>query len=230
MFKILLVAAAAAGLSATAPQLQSRFSSPDNDYNPSFDASEHLIVFARSKAEFKDAHIYVSRRIADGWVDPEPIAFTDARFSDSDPWLTPDGRTMYFVSNRPTVAEPDKKDLDIWRSQRTERGWSAPEHVAGVSSPGPELGPELHDGVLTFSSVRKGGPGGFDIYAAKRGTHGFEAPRLLAGPFNSAESDSDFTLSFDGRTAAFWRGRKDGASIYLSHRTATGWSTPVKLA
>jgi Tol biopolymer transport system component len=228
--EILLASAVAASLPAPPAQLQTQFSSADNDYNPSLDESERLIVFARSKAGFKDAHIYVSHRLATGWEPPQPIAFTDARYSDSDPWLTPDGRTLYFISNRPTAAEPAKKDLDIWHSHRTVRGWSAPEHIDGVSGPGPELGPELHDGLLTFASVRPGGKGGLDIYAARSRKQGFEAPQPLPGPFNSALDESDFTVSRDGKMAAFWRGNKDGRSLYLSYRTGTGWSEPRKLS
>lgn len=228
MSKLALLALAAS-LSVSGAQLQAPFSSADNDYNPSFDQSERAMVFARSKPEFKDARIFVSHRAKKGWSTPQPISFSDPRYSDSDPWLTPDRRTLYFVSNRPTASEPGKKDLDIWRSHRTTAGWSAPEHVAGVSSRGPELGPELHDGVLTFSSVRPGGKGGLDIYAARLGKNGFETPQLLEGPFNSAESDSDFTRSSDGRAAAFWRGGKGGASIYIAYRRGNGWSEPVKL-
>jgi hypothetical protein len=226
---LLLGAAAAAALFSGDAQMQVPFSSPDNDYNPSLDGSERLLVFARSKADFKDAHIFISHRRAARWSDPRPIDFTDARYSDSDPWLTADGRTLYFVSNRPTPTEPNKKDPDIWRSHRAAAGWSPPEHLADVNSAGPELGPELHHGVLTFSSVRPGGGGGLDIYAARVSGARFEAPRPLAGPFNSSQSDSDYTVSDNGRTAAFWRGSKSAASIYVAYRIAGGWSDPIRL-
>ena len=229
MLKMILAAALAAS-GAYAPVQLADVSSPRNDYNPSFDRAERTMVFARSEAEFRHARIFVSEKKGKTWSEPAPIAFTDARYSDTDPWLMPDGRTLYFISNRPTPTDPAKQDIDIWRAQRTAGGWSAPEHLGDlVNSKGPELGVEFHDGTLTFASVRKGGRGGLDIYMSRLGPNGFEAPQPIGGPFNSAESDSDFTISPDGRRAAFWRGSGATAAIYISRREQGGWSAPVRL-
>ena len=220
---------ALAPLVASAAMLVTSFASPRNDYNPSFDAGERLMVFARSDADFANAKIMVAERQGRSWSRARTIGFSDPRYSDSDPWLTPDGRTLYFVSDRPTATRGNRKDLDIWRSRRTATGWSSPEHLGDdVNSRGPELGPELHDGVLTFASVRRGGVGGLDIYRSAERNGRFGPAELLPGPFNSKESDSDFTLSPDGRLAAFWRGGQT-ASIYISSRTARGWSEPKPL-
>jgi Tol biopolymer transport system component len=226
----LIVAAVLAAAGAYAPVELANVSSAKNDYNPSFDRAERTMVFARSEAEFEKARIFLSEKKNGRWGEPRPIGFTDARYSDTDPWLTPDGRTLYFISTRPTPTDPAKKDIDIWRAQRTLSGWSAPEHLGDiVNSRGPELGVEFHDGLLSFASARKGGKGGLDIYVSKLGPNGFEAPRLMDGPFNSAESDSDFTISPDGRRAAFWRGSGGKGAIYLARREGTGWSEPVRL-
>ena len=225
MFAMLAIAAAAA----LSPTPAAPFSSDRNDYNPSMDSGERTLVFARSDADFANARILVAEREGSSWSDPRPIAFSDDRYSDSDPWLTPDGRTLYFVSNRPTASRPGKTDLDIWRSHRTGDGWSAPEHLGdAVNGTGPELGPEVHDGVLTFASVRKGGVGGLDVYQARERDGAFGPAALLEGPFNSKDSDSDFTISPDGRRAAFWRGGET-AAIYLARRTDAGWGEPVRL-
>jgi hypothetical protein len=212
-------------------QIVAELSSPRNDYNASFDRSERLLVFARSDADFANARIHVSERLRGRWSEPKPIAFSDPHYSDTDPWLTPDGRTLYFASNRPTAARPDKKDLDLWRSRRNRDGnWSAPEHLGeSVNGPGPELGPEFHYGTLYFSAVRKGGKGGLDIYTSQEEAGAFGAPAPLDGPFNSAASESDFTLTADGRLAAFWRMVGDKGMVHVARRTAAGWSDPVAL-
>jgi hypothetical protein len=224
MIKFLVAAAAAA----TAPAvLVATFSSPMNDYNLSYDDAERSLVFARSEAEFQKARIFYSEKRGFAWAQPAPIAFSDERYSDTDPWLTPDGKTLYFISNRPTAARPAKKDLDIWRSRKVGRSWSAPEHLGdAVNSPGPELGVELHRGILYFASARKGGQGGLDIYRSRLGLAGFEPPQPISGPFNSKESDSDFTLSRGGNMAAFWRG---SGVIHIAYREPQGWSQPVPL-
>lgn len=113
--------------------------------------------------------------------------------------------------------------------RRGPKGWSRPEHLGHrVNSPGPELGPEVHGGTLYFSSVRRGGKGGLDIYSAPVSGGSFGTAELLAGPFNSPESDSDFTVSADGRFAAFWRGTET-SRIFLSRRSPAGWSEPKPL-
>lgn len=227
MLRLTLIAALVAASPALDPQVQmvDGVSGSLNDYNFSPDGQGKRAVFARSKAGFADAHIYQVEGRGGGWSDPVPIDFTDPRYSDSDPWLTPDGRTLYFVSNRPTSGVEPRKDLDIWRSRRTGHGWGAPEHLTELSSPAPELGIEQHDGRVYFSSARKGGKGGLDIYSAPVLKNAFGKPEPLEGPFNTAGSDSDFTLSANGRTAIFWRST-DGkhASLYRSTREGRGWS------
>ncbi len=225
--------AALAMIGAAGPaQMMAELSSDRNDYNPSFDRSERLLVFARSDADFANAKIYVSALWRGRWSEPKPIHFSDPRFSDSDPWLTPDGKTLYFASNRPTAARPDKTDLDLWRSHRDRAGlWSTPEHLGDlVNGPGPELGPEVHDGMLFFSAVRKAGKGGLDIYAATENGSGFAAPAPILGPFNTAASESDFTLDAGGTRAVFWRMVGDRGILHTARRTRAGWSDPVPLA
>jgi hypothetical protein len=196
------------------------------------DRDERIAVFARSQADFQQARILVSVRRQGAWSEPQPISFTKAGVSDSDPWLTPDGRWLYFVSDRPAAArEAGRTDLDLWRSRRQANGsWGEPEHLgATINGRGPELGPEVHGGVLTYSAARRSGKGGLDIYAAALVGSGFGAPVLLEGPFNSAESDSDFTIAPDGRTAAFWRGSGGKGRIMVSRRKGAAWGAPVAL-
>ncbi|HEX8578167.1 MAG TPA: hypothetical protein VF655_01065 [Allosphingosinicella sp.] len=226
-----IAAAVLAGGAGAGAQMVAEVSSAANDYNLSEDRGGKLRVFARSEAEFRDAKIYLSERRAGRWSQPRPIAFSDPRWSDTDPWLTPDGRTLYFSSDRPTAAKPDKKDPDLWRARRLSNGgWSAPEHLGEVvNGAGPELGAELHGGVLTWSAAKKSGKGGLDIYRSVERNGAFSPPELLPGPFNTAASDSDFTLSADGRRAAFWRMVGDKGMLHIATRTGAGWSEPQPL-
>jgi hypothetical protein len=227
-----IAAAALAAAGGGLAQMMSDVSSPLNDYNYSEDRAGRTRVFARSEADFAKARIFFSEKKAGKWALPQPIAFSDARWSDSDPWLTPDGKTLYFVSTRPTASRPAKTDLDLWRARRTAGGgWGMPEHLGDVlNGPGPELGPELHDGRLYFNSVRKGGKGGLDIYVAGAlPGGGFGAPEPLQGPFNTAASESDFTIGAAGRIALFWRSEGPRGILHYSRRTAGGWSEPRPL-
>ncbi|HYC05066.1 MAG TPA: hypothetical protein VED40_17365 [Azospirillaceae bacterium] len=235
-----LTAAAIIALAATGPALAldgaaslvepGAVSSELSEYNLVADDAGTLRVFARSRANFEGARIYVSARRGTAWEAPKPIAFTDERYRDSDPWLTPDGKTLYFISDRPPPGQPDKRDLDIWRATRQGESWGAPEHLGdAVNSPGEELGPELQGGVLYFNSSRAGGPGQLDFYAAKMTGGGFEPARVLPAPLNSPQAEGDFTLTRDGTTALFWSTRGGKGEIYAARRQGDGWAEPVKL-
>jgi hypothetical protein len=202
-----------------------------NDYNLSLDARETRLVFARSQPEFKQAQIWTARRDGERWSAPQPVPFSDPRYSDSDPWLTPDGTTLYFVSNRPLQGGAPRDDLDVWRVAVTAHGFGAPEHLSAVASAGQELGPEVHDGWLYFNSTRPGGPARLSIYRARVDGAGFAAPQALGAPFNDGQAQGDFTLSPDGRVALFWsiRGDSKDGDLFAAVREGAGWSAAMRL-
>jgi hypothetical protein len=202
-----------------------------NDYNMSLDAAGQRMVFARSDAGFKDSRIWYARRDGQGWSEPAQVPFSDPRYKDSDPWLTPDGGTLYFVSNRPVRGEAPNASLDIWRVAVQAEGFGTPEHLAAVASDGDELGPELHDGALYFNSSRKGGPAQLSLYRAVARGNGFEAPQALPAPFNDGSIQGDFTLSPDGQVALFWSRRGEVADIdlFASCKGPEGWLPAVRL-
>ena len=204
-------------------------STSSNEYNLSMDASHSTLVFARSEADFSNAHIWIAKREGQGWSVPAQVGFSDARYSDSDPWLAPDGRTLYFVSNRPLRGEQPRNNLDIWRVSRRDDGFGSPEHLGAINSEAQELGPEVHDGWLYFNSGRKGGPADLSIYRVRLDSA--SAPEPLPPPFNDGAAQGDFTLSPDGTVAIFWSER-DGsqdADLFAVRRKGSEWSKPVRL-
>lgn len=204
--------------------------SPLSDYNLSESADGQRRVWARSKANFAGAHILESQRGPGGWSEPRELPFSDTRWRDSDPWLTPDGRTLYFVSDRPVPARPDGHDLNIWRAGLGPEGWGRPEPLGDeVNSPAEELGPELHGGRLYFGSNRPGGLGGLDLYAAEQRDGGFAPAQPLPAPVNSAASEGDPTFSPDGRTLVFWRLIDRQLVLHRTERSGGGWTEPVAL-
>jgi len=149
---------------------------------------------------------------------------------DSDPWLTPDGLTLYFVSDRPTAARGDRRDLDIWRSIRRNGEWQEPEHLGEVNGRGEELGPEVHDGVLYFATALQSGLGGLDIYFATASSDGFGPRQPMPEPINSPDSESDFTLNPEGDKALLWRSANGRGLLHLTCRQADGrWMVPTPL-
>jgi hypothetical protein len=206
-------------------------STAQNEYNLSMDAAQSTLVFARSEVDFKNAHLWIAQRDGQRWSDPAQVSFSDPRYSDSDPWLAPDGRTLYFISNRPVSGDQPRKDLDLWRVSRHAGGFGTPEHLAALDSDAHELGPEVHDGWIYFNSSREGGPAHLSIYRARLNGSSFDAPEPLPAPFNDGAAQGDFTLSQDGTIALFWSERdgSEDADLFATRRNGSGWSTPVRL-
>lgn len=204
-----------------------------NDFNLSMDAGERLLVFGRSSTgDFSDAQVWMARRDGSGWDTPARAPFSDPRWRHSDPWLTPDGRWLYFVSNRPAPGRDEaREDLDLWRAPIEGGRVGALQHLAAASSPGEELGPELHQGWLLFNSTRSGGPAPLSLYRARLDKGLPLAPEPMPAPFNEGRVQGDLTFSPDGRTALFWsvRGESKEPDLFASRREGQGWSAAVRL-
>jgi hypothetical protein len=115
-------------------------SSPLFESHAAFDPKTGDLYFVRSSPAFEGWRIFVSSCTAKGWSEPRPPAFAGDGV-EADPWFTPDGRSLYFISTR-SRSDPKRKDLDIWRVGRGADGvWAAPVRLPEpVNSAGTERG------------------------------------------------------------------------------------------
>ena len=179
---------------------------------------EHRIAFSRDgkTAYFRvslDAYpwerLVSSRREGGRWAPAETLPFSGT-YNDTDVFLTEDGRTLYFSTDRPVNAgEPIKDDFDVWAVDREGAGWGAPYHLgAEINTPTfHELYPSLsRDGTIYFNSNRPGGLGEWDIYRARATcvhARGFAAAENLGPAVNSAAWEYNPWISPDGRFLVF---------------------------
>ena len=63
--------------------------------------------------------IFVADRVGDSWGVPVVAAFSD-EFADQDPFVSPDGRWLYFVSDRPAPGK-ETPGADLWRDRPLRR-------------------------------------------------------------------------------------------------------------
>jgi Tol biopolymer transport system component len=199
--------------------------------------------FAESPEFFpftRRATIYVSHFVDGAWTEPVVAPFSGV-YSDIDPFLSPNGKRLYFSSIRPVDGVP-RTDIDIWMVERTAEGWGEPIHLGPeVNSPNAdELYPSVSArGTLYFASGPFFPQAGrhWDIYRAERDGSGF-APREALGPgVNTAPSASDPHLqaawefnpeiSVDGRTLVFTSLRPGGfglGDLYVSRLVKGEWT------
>ncbi len=172
------------------------------------------------------ATIVLMRREAGRWGPPHLAPFS-GRFRDLEPCFSPDGRRLYFVSDRAAPADSAKKDFDVWFVERTGDGWGPPRNAGpAVNTDQDEFYPSLpRDGALCFTATRAGGRGGEDIWRAPAQGEGF-GPAAPIDSVDTAAGEYNACVSPDGGTLVFGR---DG-DLFASFRRPDGsWSAGRRL-
>jgi hypothetical protein len=114
--------------------------------------------------------------------------------------MSPDGKTLYFSSDR----SGGQGKLDLYRSDLQSDGtWGSPANLGtGINTKDDEDCPFVsYDGsLLFFSSKGHNTMGGYDIFMCKAdGQGGWGDPQNLGYPVNTPDDDKFFVLSADGR-------------------------------
>lgn len=206
----------------------------DYETHPAFSPSGDTLYFLRCKPDLSQSIIFVSYHKGGNWSEPHIASFS-GEYIDIDPFVTKDGNTLYFSSNRP-VQEGDtvRPDMDIWKTQRTVDGWSAPVHLdEPVNSPMDEYFPTLADnGVLYFGSARPGGKGRSDIYRSRPADGKYSRVENLGDVINTADNEYEPFISPGETYLIFMATIPDGlknADLFISYNKNGKWSAPERI-
>jgi hypothetical protein len=166
-------------------------------------------------------------------TDVDPLRKGD----DREPWITPDGNTIYFKSDRLATTSP-RNINDIFVTRKVGGKWTKPELVpAPISTDGgdehcPML---LRDGkTLCFASQRPGGFGSFDVWCSEQGADGKWQTPVNQGPnINTAGSEFHFMEDRDAKWVYFTStrpGGAGGADLYAARSLGKNqWGPAVNL-
>lgn len=179
-------------------------------------------------------NIYVSKKQNEKWSTPKIASFSDPNYSDADPFLTKDGSSMYFISERPTHPNDKKTDWNIWYAHTENGVWTNPKPL-----PEPINSEESDEyffsisakGNAFFSSNRTGGKGSFDIYTVKViGANKFSDPQNVGGPLSTEKYEFDPYISPDERFIIFSINENGNSSLYYSFSDQkNNWTQPQRL-
>jgi len=208
-------------------------STPDFEFNASFTPDGKTVYFSKSDVGFNRITVVFSRNKDSRWTEPEVAPFSGV-WKDTDPFVAPNGKKLFFISNRPIGTEKTpRKDYDIWFVERAGTDqWSDPVHINGpVNTDDFELYPSVtRDGTLYFCAMR-GGHSGTHIYRARLVNGEYGAPELLS--FSTQANDIDPTIAADESFLVFAsrdRGGSGQGDLFVSFRRPDGqWSVPKNL-
>jgi outer membrane protein OmpA-like peptidoglycan-associated protein len=182
-----------------------------NEGSPAFSTDGRYLFFVAADRNdgAGSCDIYYTVRHGNRWLPPmHPGAPLNTRFWESNPSLSADGRTLYFVSNR----TGGKGGMDIWKcsvaiqSDGLLRFFNAENLNDSINTPKNESSPFIHpDGeTLYFSSDGHGGLGGNDIFVARKNNAGqWQRPLNIGGTINTAGDDTGFVVETSGCYAYF---------------------------
>ena len=164
----------------------------------------------RTMLLFVEGRMCFSVRGAYGWSEPQPLPrYLQLGNWQADAQISADGSVLLFAANYPAEGE-ERPSLNIFVSERTERGWGAPYSIGPViNTTGMERSPFLHPDMKTlyFSSDRPGTHGELDVWVTRRLAdtcwNCWSEPENLGDSINTVGRDCWYKISTDGKTAYY---------------------------
>jgi outer membrane protein OmpA-like peptidoglycan-associated protein len=161
---------------------------------------------------FGDCDIFYSIKVGDGWTKPYNIGnVVNSAYWETQPSFSADGKTLYFVSNRPGGFG----SADIWYSTlKPDGSWGAPKNIGPkINTPGKEESVYIHpDGkTLYFGSDGHTGMGGLDLYVSRMNDQGeWGDPVNLGYPINTYADENSILVGPTGDVAYLASSRAGG--------------------
>jgi len=193
---------------------------PDKDWT--------TLYFNRSIAPHYHYVMYCSHFENGKWSVAESLPFS-GEYRDSDPVLSVDGRTLYFVSDRPAEGlEPDR--FHAWSATRVATGWTNLHPLRGpVNEKGnTEFVSFAADGNLYFTSDRSGSS--FDVYRSRLVNDQYQPAESLGPAVNDGRYTIEAYVAPDESfilLGSFARDSLGNADLYVTYNENGVWSKPV---
>lgn len=173
----------------------------------------HTLYFTASGREdgVGSCDIYEVQRTGNRWGEPHNLGSpVNTSYFDSQPSVSPDGRTLYFTSSRPG----GKGKLDIWKSEKKDDGsWSVPVNMGdSINTDEDEQSPYIHPDNRTFYFISNGwqGMGGYDFFMSRLGKSGqWKTPENMGYPINGPGNERSLIVNARGDLAFIAAERND---------------------
>ena len=192
------------------------------------------IFFTLQQPGFITSTILYVRKQNGKWGKPVTAPFS-GKYRDLEAAFSPDGKMVYFSSDRPVKDKTGKPDFDIWKATRLASGrYSEPENLGPiVNSVKNEFYPSVaKNGNLYFTVVALYGKGGEDIVICRHTSTGYAAPESLPEDINTKFDEFNAFVDPDEQFILFTGyGRPDDmgkGDMYISRKDKTGAWLPAR--
>jgi len=198
------------------------------DWGTAFTPDGWQFYFTRSSAETAGGDIYYTKATNGVWTNPARAPFwTDHQ--DMEPFVTHDGKTLFFSSDRPYDGRVEGR---IWGVTIKKSGWSSAGYAKGSVNAGFSMYLTISKkGTAVYTGI---GPGGSsDIYRATYANGSFSDSTRIGPPVSTeaheahpfVASDDSFIVFDAERTGSY--GMSD---LYIAFRTGNdSWGDPINL-
>ena len=141
------------------------------------------------------------------WSNVKALPFNVNGYSAGYPAFSPNGKLLYFSSNR----EGGFGGWDLYVAFKTSTGWSVPQNLGPVvNTPGDEVSPHLDGKTLYFSSDYHHGLGGMDVFRAEKIDGDWTEVYHLGNTVNSSFDDYGYIFNAEENRGYLVSNRKKG--------------------
>lgn len=192
--------------------------------------------FVNSFGGRKKLQVMQSEKVRGEWQTAKPAFFSDQKFREIDPIVSPDGQRILYNSRKSFQKNAtDEKDLDIWMVNQYNGKWGKPFPIDEINSDESETYATIAANGNIYFGLRsaKKGYGGNDIYVSRMVNGKYQEPVSLGYPINTksdegngfiAPDESYIIFSSDSNTSSFGQ-----ADLYISFNQNGKWSIPINL-
>lgn len=209
-----------------------------NVFNFAFTNNDKTIYFTRRKGNEKQK-IYFTNFENDKWTEPQIASFSTDR--DEAPFITRNGKTLYFGSQRPIPNTQNKGnfDMNIWKTELKNGKWSEPtplnEIINQVQIEKEEWPSSNQNSIFTnddlnfYFATMVRGTKTIEMFQTKQIKGVFTQPIKIDNLFKDDKYwKSTPIISPDGKYLIFNAydvpNGNGGEDIYVSKKTENGWS------
>jgi len=209
-------------------------STQDFEFNASFTPGEDTVYYTKSSSNFALMSIvFAIKKRNDTWEKPQLAPFS-GKYRDADPFVSPTGDKIFFLSNRPVNPEEKLKGFGgLWYVDKKGKGWSTAKPLTfseydeynflAVVYPSVATNGNLYFAAVDSVEQRPH----FYFSAFKNGK--YLKPQKLG--FSQA-GDIDPLISADESFLVFVSRSREGIGgkdLFISFRENGGWSEPRAL-